>query len=84
MKVERAKIARVNPGDSRVTIDAGAKDEGQEVEAELGPVRYRAALIGVPDESVMRWFIAAIPFVVIRLRCSCSSRQRRGGIESGK
>jgi hypothetical protein len=36
-----------------------AKTEGDRkvVEADLGPVRYLAALLGATDEEVMRWFI---------------------------
>ena len=33
------------------------------VEADLGPVRYLATLIGADNETVMRWFI-------LRSRCS--------------
>jgi hypothetical protein len=47
-KVERARIE----GERRI------------VEANLGPVRYLAALIGAEDETVMRWFILIVALLL--------------------
>jgi hypothetical protein len=48
LKVERARIE----GERRI------------VEADLGPVRYLAALIGAEDETVMRWFILTVALLL--------------------
>lgn len=48
LKVERARIE----GERRI------------VEADLGPVRYLAALIGAEDETVMRWFILMVALLL--------------------
>jgi hypothetical protein len=34
------------------------------VEADLGPVRYLATLIGQPDEVVLRWFILVVALLL--------------------
>jgi hypothetical protein len=34
------------------------------VEADLGPVRYLAQLLGASDEHVMRWFILAVALLL--------------------
>jgi len=44
----------------KATIDG----ERRMVEADLGPVRYLAALIGAGDQDVMRWFILAIALLL--------------------
>src|SRR5262249_7885511 len=36
---------------------AAADGERRKVEADLGPVRYLATLVGATDDNVMRWFI---------------------------
>jgi hypothetical protein len=38
--------------------------ERRKVESDLGPVRYISALIGIPAETVMRWFILAVAFIL--------------------
>jgi len=43
---------------------AAADGERRKAEADLGPVRYLAALIGATDEDVMRWFILAIALLL--------------------
>jgi hypothetical protein len=48
IQVEKAKVA----GDRRI------------VEADLGPVRYLAALLGASDEDVMRWFILVVALLL--------------------
>jgi hypothetical protein len=52
LKVEKAKIEP----------SPGKKDESEakEVDADLGPVRYLAALIGVNDQDVLHWFILVV------------------------
>jgi hypothetical protein len=34
------------------------------VEADLGPVRYLATLIGQPDAVIIRWFILAVALLL--------------------
>jgi hypothetical protein len=43
-----------------------AKTEGDRriVEADLGPVRHLAALLGATDEKVMRWFILVVALLL--------------------
>jgi len=48
----------------------------------LGPVRYLAALLGVGDQDVMRWFILVV-LCSIRLQCFCCS-PRRGSPMPGR
>lgn len=43
---------------------ATADGERRTVEADLGPVRYLATLLGQPDESVMRWFILVVALLL--------------------
>jgi hypothetical protein len=43
---------------------AAVEGERRVVEADLGPVKYLATLLGADDESVMRWFILAIALLL--------------------
>ncbi len=38
--------------------------ERRTVDADLGPVRYLAALLGAADEAVLRWFILAVALLL--------------------
>ena len=40
--------------------------ERRTVDADLGPVRYLAALLGAADEAVLRWFILAVALLLDR------------------
>jgi hypothetical protein len=42
------------------TIDG----ERRMVEADLGPIRYLATLLGAADQDVMRWFILAVALLL--------------------
>jgi hypothetical protein len=49
------------------------------VEADLGPVRYLATLLGAGDQDVLRWFILVVallldPAAVLLLRASSARR----------
>jgi len=55
--------------------------ERKTVDADLGPVRYLARLIGAADEQVMRWFILAVallldPAAVLLLLAATARRDR--------
>ena len=43
---------------------AKADGEGQMVEADLGPVRYLATLLGAGDQDVLRWFILVVAMLL--------------------
>jgi len=43
---------------------SGIDGERKTIEADLGPVRYLAQLIGAHDEGVMRWFILAVALLL--------------------
>jgi hypothetical protein len=43
---------------------AEAEGHRKVVEADLGPVRYLAALLGATDENVMRWFILVVALLL--------------------
>jgi hypothetical protein len=43
---------------------AEAEGDRRIVEADLGPVRYLAALLGATDENVMRWFILVVALLL--------------------
>jgi hypothetical protein len=50
------------------------------VEADLGPVRYLATLLGAGDQDVMRWFILVVallldPAAVLLLLAASSARR---------
>jgi hypothetical protein len=60
----------------KATIDG----EGKVAEAELGPVRYLATLIGAGDRDVLRWFILVVallldPAAVLLLLAASSARR---------
>jgi hypothetical protein len=59
--------ARILEGKSLAALQvdrARVDGERRRVEADLGPVRYISALIGVPDGMVMRWFILAVAIIL--------------------
>jgi hypothetical protein len=43
-----------------MTSDRGRACERRKVEADLGPVRYLAKMIGAGDQNVLRWFILVV------------------------
>ena len=43
---------------------AAVEGERRMVEADLGPVRYLATLLGAADQDVMRWFILAVALLL--------------------
>jgi hypothetical protein len=43
---------------------AAVAGERRTVEADLGPVRYLATLMGQPDEVVLRWFILVVALLL--------------------
>ena len=43
---------------------AAVDGERRKVEADLGPVRYLATLVGAGDQDVLRWFILAIALLL--------------------
>jgi hypothetical protein len=43
---------------------AAVEGERRAVEADLGPVRYLAALLGQADEAVLRWFILIVALLL--------------------
>ena len=54
---------RTNEAKSLVTIQvekASIEGERKMVEADLGPVRYLATLLGAGDQDVLRWFILVV------------------------
>ena len=58
---------------------AKADGERQMVEADLGPVRYLATLLGAGDQDVLRWFILVVamlldPAAVLLLLAAASAR----------
>ncbi len=60
-----------------------ASVEGQRalVEADLGPVKYLATLLGADNETVLRWFILVVacmldPAAVLLLLAAVSARRR--------
>jgi len=59
---------------------ASIDGERRVAEADLGPVRYLATLIGAGDQDVLRWFILAVallldPAVVLLLLAAASARR---------
>jgi hypothetical protein len=56
---------------------ASVQGERKTVEADLGPVRYLATLIGTTDDATMRWFILMVALlldpaaVVLLLAATC-------------
>ncbi len=50
---------------AELTIEeAAVEGEGRTVEANLGPVRYLATLIGADNETVLRWFILVVALLL--------------------
>lgn len=45
-------------------ITSAVEGERKAVEADLGPVRYLATLIGATDEQTMRWFILVVALLL--------------------
>jgi len=43
---------------------AGVEGERRKAEADLGPVRYLATLVGAGDQDVLRWFILAVALLL--------------------
>jgi hypothetical protein len=43
---------------------AGVEGERRKVEADLGPVRYLATLVGAGDQNVLRWFILVVALLL--------------------
>jgi len=59
---------------------AGIDSQRRVAEADLGPVRYLATLIGAGDQDVMRWFILVValmldPAAVLLLLAAASARK---------
>ncbi len=66
---KRNSLADKLPVEAKVLADlkiekAAVEGERRAVEADLGPVRYLAMLLGEPDESVMRWFIPVVALLL--------------------
>ena len=63
-----------------VVIPVCIGPDDKAVEADLGPVRYLATLIGSSDEQTMRWFILVVallldPAAVLLLLAACGARE---------
>jgi hypothetical protein len=59
---------------------AAIDGEHRKVEADLGPVRYLATLLGAGDQDVLRWFILILallldPAAVLLLLAAASARR---------
>jgi hypothetical protein len=69
---------------ANLRVEKAAVDgERQAVEADLGPVRYLATLVGTSDEQTMRWFILVVallldPAAVLLLLAATASARRQG------
>src|SRR6266436_8779514 len=82
----RADLAaeRVRQGKALADLQVEKADvEGQRkvAEADLGPVKYLATLLGAGDQDVLRWFILAVamlldPAAVLLLLAAASARRR--------
>jgi hypothetical protein len=86
-KRNRADLVRDRQHQAEVLADMKTEEGGLSVHrravaaADLGPVRYLAALIGVPPDEVLRWFVLLVaclldPAAVVLLLTASS--QRRG------
>ncbi len=54
---------RIREGKALATLQvekAAVEGERRKVEADLGPIKYLATLIGAADQDVLRWFILAV------------------------
>ncbi len=59
------KLAQVNTELATLNVQRATADGAQKVaEADLGPVRYLATLLGAEDELVLRWFIAVVAMLL--------------------
>jgi hypothetical protein len=73
LAAERVKEGKVLAG---LQIEkAAVEGERRKVEADLGPIRYLATLIGANDQDVLRWFILVVamlldPAAVLLLLCA--------------
>jgi hypothetical protein len=54
------------------------------VEADLGPVRYLATLIGADNETVLRWFILVVALLLDPAVVLCVSAPNRDPHREGK
>jgi hypothetical protein len=58
------------------TEKAAVEGEGRKVEADLGPVKYLATLLGAKDDDVLQYFILVVALLLDRpLRCYCWRRR---------
>jgi hypothetical protein len=65
----RAELAAARVGETKALADlkiekALVDGERQRAEADLGPVRYLATLLGSTDEQTMRWFILVVALLL--------------------
>jgi len=65
----RAELAaeRVRAGQALAALQvekASVEGERRKVEADLGPVRYIATLVGAGDQDVLRWFILVVALLL--------------------
>jgi len=52
-----------------------AEGERRTVEADLGPARYLATLLGAGDQDVLWWFILAVALLSILPPCCCHAHK---------
>jgi hypothetical protein len=62
-------------------LPAAVEGDRRIVEADLGPVKYLATLLGAQDENVLRWFILVVallldPAAVLLLLAATSAVRR--------
>jgi hypothetical protein len=74
-KRNRAELVTERVRQSKVLADlqvekASAEGQRRVAEADLGPVRYLATLLGADDQDVLRYFILVVAYCSIRPRCS--------------
>jgi hypothetical protein len=73
--VDERRQAKRNSLADKLTVEAKAladlkiekaavEGERRMVEADLGPVKYLATLIGAADEAVLRWFILVVALLL--------------------
>jgi hypothetical protein len=65
----RADLVASRMKESRTLADleleeSAVQGERKAVEADLGPVRYLATLVGATDEATMRWFILVVALLL--------------------
>jgi hypothetical protein len=62
---EERRQAKRNSLADKIRIErAAVEGERRTVEADLGPVRYLATLLGAADEVVLRWFILVVALLL--------------------